>query len=139
MPSYLEVVSSTLTYTTSPQHADAAGYDSLVGCSLGRRERNHGPLSVIAEICIAEVAEPVADLAIADRVAYVLAHRTGSTFAVVAAAHTYLVVRLDQDIANEEAYALQLRTTTPGGSAALRMVSLATRDGITPIIAVPGA
>lgn len=130
-------MSSTQTYETSPQHADAAGYDALIGHPLGRRERIHGRLRVFADVAIARVIEANDDLAIADRVAYVLAHRTQQTYAVVAAPRTYLVVLLDQELHNHDAYALQLRTTTPGEPAALRMLSLVTHEGVTPIMLPP--
>jgi hypothetical protein len=121
------VSSAPQTYTT--QIADhAAPHRALVGTPLGRRERAHGNLRTIADITIAEVIEPVADLAVADRVAWVLAHRSGSTHLVIATDHTYLVVTSDVPLDGADATLIAQPADAP------RIISLATPSGIVPML-----
>jgi hypothetical protein len=77
--------------------ARGAAWSAMVGLPLGRRERSQGHLTTLAEIHIQAVAEYTHDLAIADRVAYVLAHHTGATHAVIAADGHWLICRLNEE------------------------------------------
>jgi hypothetical protein len=101
---------------------------ALAGASLGRRERMHGNLRAITEIAIAEVVEEIADLAVADRVAFVLARRTGMTHAVIARPGSYLVVTLTADIGSQEAWSILQAPSEPP------LASIVNPDGITPIL-----
>lgn len=132
-------MNSAETYSAGPatsiarDHSDpVAAHSALVGMTLGRRERIHGSLRTIAEISITSIIEPVEDLAIADRVAFILAHRTNTTHLVVATSTTYLVVTVDHDIDADDAHAIHQHPDLP------RIVSVATTNGIIPIIrAIP--
>lgn len=98
------------------------------GMTLGRRERQRAQLRVIAEITLDRVVEPVADLAVADRVAYVLAHRSGQTHAVIATTETYLVCSLVEQLSSADCHTI---TQSPG---APRIISVATATGVCPIL-----
>lgn len=120
-------MSSADTYQT--HFADtAAAYDGLLGTPLGRRERAHGNLRTITDITIQRIIEPVADLAVADRVAYVLAHRTGQAHLVIAASNTYLVITCDTQLDNADTQLISQHPTQP------RIISIATPSGITPML-----
>lgn len=121
-------MSSAQTYSTSFGEDAAAAYNALVGASLGRRERAHGNLRVIADIHISCVVEPVADLAVADRVAWVLAQRSGTTHLVVATDHTYLVVTADVPLDGADAPHIAQTPAQP------RIISIATPAGIVPML-----
>ena len=114
-------------YTTGFEDPSVA-YTALVGTSLGRRERHHGQLRTIAEVTISQIVEPVDDLAVADRIAYVMANRTGIAHLVIATAHTYLVVTVDQPLDGSDARMIAPRPGAP------RLISVATVQGITPVL-----
>lgn len=106
----------------------AAAYGPLTGRLLGRRERPHGQLRAIADITIGRIVDVCDDLAIADRVAFVLAHRTGVTHAVLAVATEYLVASVEPQLTAGDAHALSQEPRAP------RMISIATDEGVTPVL-----
>ena len=111
------------------QDISDAGFDALAGTLLGRREQHNGRLCVIADLRIAEVIEPVDDLAVAERVTFMLARRLQGTFAVVALPHTYLVVELEGSTTGSDAR----EYAQPGD--APKLMSIATPTALVPILA----
>ena len=119
----------TTTRTDQTEFADqAAAFLPLVGQVLGRRERNRGPLREFADIHVERIVEPVDDLAVADRVAFVLAWRTKQAHAVIATATTYLVVAIDARLDAADVHSIVQPHTAP------RLISVATESGITPVL-----
>jgi hypothetical protein len=114
-------------YSTAMDGTVAADDEIYAGAPLGRRERDHGPLRTIADIRIDQVIEPVTDLAVADRVAWVLARRTGRTHVVIATASCYLIATTTVDLTGADA----LRVTP---SPDLPITSIATPTGIVPLL-----
>jgi hypothetical protein len=95
---------------------------------LGRRERAHGAMRSVTDIGLASIVEAVDELAIADRVAYVMARRTGVPHVVVTAHQTWLVATTTVHLTGDDA-AWILPEAGPH-----RIVSIATQEGITPLL-----
>lgn len=108
--------------------AELVAYAQFEGLTLGRRERQRAQLRAIADITLDQVVEPVTDLAVADRVAYVLAHRSGRTHAVVATAETYLVCSLVEQLSSADCQTIRQAAGAP------RIISVATSTGVCPIL-----
>lgn len=116
----------------APQHhTDAPAYSGSPvqgALPIGRRERQHGNLRTIADIHITTVLEAVDDLAIADRVAYVIARRTNATCLVVATAHSFVIAQCDTELTAADAHGTTSVHPTD------RIVTIATPDGIVPLL-----
>ena len=104
------------------------GFPLQVALPIGRRERQHGNLRTIADIHITSVLEAVDDLAIADRVAYVIARRTNATCLVVATAETFVVALCDVELTPEDAN--RVTSTHPTD----RIVTIALPTGVVPLL-----
>lgn len=104
------------------------GSDAQVALPIGRRERLHGNLRTIADIHITSVLESVDDLAIADRVAYVIATRMDTTCLVVATPTTFLITTCDTELTPQDVGSISPVHPTD------RIVTVATPQGIVPLL-----
>jgi len=98
----------------------------LSGASLGRRERTHGSLKTIVDLHVVTVIDAVVDLAVADRVAWVMTRRTGTGHVVVATGNTYIIATTNHELTANDAHSLAV-------NASLAIVSIATPDGMVPV------
>ncbi|MBC7644416.1 MAG: hypothetical protein H7123_04760 [Thermoleophilia bacterium] len=98
----------------------------LAGAPLGRRERTHGSLSTIMDLQVETVVDAVADLAVADRVAWVMTRRTGLPHVVVSTGHTYIIATTNLELTAEDAQGLTVNPT-------LAIVTIATPHGMVPV------
>lgn len=103
----------------------------LTGASLGRRERNHGSLRTVADLHVISVVDAAADLAVADRVAWVMSRRTGLPHVVAATGTTYLIVTTNIELFAEDAHRLTVNPQLP-------IVTIATNDGMVPVFPAEG-
>jgi hypothetical protein len=108
------------------QHEPITGWHALQGLSVGTL-RGLAPGTDV-EVRIDEVVEEASDLAVADRVAWVLSGRTGRQHVVLAGHTGYLVATLTPEL--DWAAAMRLE---PAGHAP-RIVSVATADGVLPVL-----
>jgi len=111
--------------------ATVQGMSSSAGVALpiGRRERLHGNLRTIADIHLTSILETVDDLAIADRVAYVIATRTAATCLVVATETTFVIALCDTELTADDAVHVSPVHPTD------RIVTIATPRGVIPLLA----
>lgn len=121
-------MNNALTYDSNTDHAFAGAQDSvLTGAPLGRRERNvKGSLSTVVELHVEGVVDCATDLAVADRVAWVMMRRTGTPHVVVSTGQHYLVVTTSHELIAEDARSL---TVNPS----LAIVTIATPQGMVPV------
>jgi hypothetical protein len=114
-----------------PGHAPITGWHALQGLAIGIL-RGMSPGTDV-EVTVEQVFEEAADLAVADRVAWILAGRTGRQHVVLASSTGYLVATVSPDL--DWAAAMRLEP----GEYSPRIVSVATADGVLPVLtAVPG-
>lgn len=111
---------------STAQHAPVTGWHALAGMQLGYL-RGLAPGTDVP-IHVAAIAEEAADLAVADRVAYVLTQRTGTGHVALAASDRYLVAQLTPELDWAAAMRLVPMPHMP------RIVSVASAEGILPIL-----
>ena len=114
---------------TLPAHTDATDAQSwhpLNGITIGHL-RGLAPGTDVV-VSITEVVEATADLAIADRVAYVVTARTGHDHVVLAGEDCYLVASVSPSLDWAAAMRLVAAPEMP------RIVSVASAEGILPIL-----
>lgn len=109
-----------------PGHASVTGWHALHGLAIGIL-RGASPGTDV-EVVVEQVFEEAADLAVADRVAWIMAGRSGRQHVVLASATGYLVVMVSPDL--DWAAAMRLEP----GRYAPRIVSVATPDGVLPVL-----
>jgi hypothetical protein len=109
-----------------PGHAPITGWHALEGMPIGVL-RGLSPGTDV-EVCIHTVCEEAADLAVADRVAWILSGRTGCQHVVLATSTGYLVAIVGPEL--DWAAAMRLEP----GSYSPRIVSVATADGVLPVL-----
>ena len=109
-----------------PAHASVTGWHALEGLVIGIL-RGLSPGTDV-EVTVEQVSEEAADLAVADRMAWILAGRTGRQHVVLAAATGYLVATVSPDL--DWAAAMRLEP----GEYSPRIVSVATADGVLPVL-----
>lgn len=80
------------------------------------------------EVDVHQVVEEARDLAVADRVAWILTSRTGRVHVVLASTAGYLVATVSPDL--DWAAAMRLQP----GQFAPRIVSVASADGVLPVL-----
>jgi hypothetical protein len=107
-------------------HARITGWHALEGLPLGVL-RGLAPGTDVT-VSIDQVVEEASDLAVADRVAWILAGRTGIQHVVLASTSGYLVATVSPEL--DWAAAMRLEPT----DWAPRVVSVATADGVLPIL-----
>lgn len=136
-PSYVECMNSYLaaadivpTTTTElaelPGHAPITGWSALVGLPIGIL-RGLSPGTDV-EVCVEAICEEASDLAVADRVAWILSGRTGRQHVVLAASTGYLVGIVGPEL--DWAAAMRMEP----GEFAPRIVSVASADGVLPVL-----
>lgn len=126
VPTTTEIAHAELAYVPDGAHAPITGWHALQGIAIGIL-RGLAPGTDV-EVCVEQVVEEAADLAVADRVAWILSGRTGRQHVVLAAATGYLVATLSPEL--DWAAAMRLEA----GEHAPRIVSVATADGVLPIL-----
>lgn len=109
-----------------PGHAPITGWHALHGLAIGIL-RGMSPGTDV-EVCVQQVFEEAADLAVADRVAWILAGRSGRQHVVLASSLGYLVATVGPDL--DWAAAMRLEP----GEYSPRIVSVATADGVLPVL-----
>jgi len=102
------------------------GWHALTGLPIGIL-RGMMPGTDV-EVQVEQVIEETADLAVADRVAWVLAGRTGRQHVVLTSATGYLVASVSPEL--DWAGAMRLEA----GEYAPRIVSVASADGVLPVL-----
>src|SRR5687768_13682753 len=107
-------------------HQPVTGWHALQGLAIGIL-RGLAPGTDV-EVVVEQVFEEAADLAVADRVAWIMAGRTDRQHVVLASATGYLVAMVSPDL--DWAAAMRLEP----GEYAPRIVSVATQDGVLPIL-----
>ncbi len=107
-------------------HAPITGWHALQGLPIGLL-RGLAP-GCDVEVVVEHVLEEATDLAVADRVAWVLAGRTGRQHAVLASNTGYLVVTLSPELDWAAAMRLVAAEHAP------RIVSVANADGVLPVL-----
>lgn len=107
-------------------HAPVTGWHALQGLAIGIL-RGLAPGTDV-EVCVEQVLEEASDLAVADRVAWIIAGRTGRQHVVLASSTGYLVATVSPDL--DWAAAMRLEP----GEYAPRVVSVATADGVLPVL-----
>lgn len=107
-------------------HAPVTGWHALQGLAIGIL-RGLSPGTDV-EVCVEQVLEEASDLAVADRVAWIMAGRTGRQHVVLASSTGYLVATVSPDL--DWAAAMRLEP----GEYAPRVVSVATADGVLPVL-----
>lgn len=80
------------------------------------------------QIAVDDVLEETGDLAVADRVAYIMSERTGRQHVVLSSSNGYLVATLSTDLDWAAAMRLEIGTYAP------RIVSVATGEGVLPLL-----
>ena len=109
-----------------PGHAPITGWHALQGLAIGIL-RGMSPGTDL-EVVVEQVFEEAADLAVADRVAWILAGRTGRQHVVLASSTGYLVATLNPEL--DWAAAMRLEP----GEYSPRIVSVANVDGVLPVL-----
>ena len=109
-----------------PGHAPITGWHALQGLAIGIL-RGMSPGTDV-EVTVEQVYEEAADLAVADRVAWILAGRTGRQHVVLASSTGYLVATVSPDL--DWAAAMRLEP----GEYSPRIVSVASADGVLPVL-----
>lgn len=109
-----------------PGHAPITGWHALQGMAIGIL-RGFAPGTDV-EVQVEQVLEEAADLAVADRVAWILTGRTGRQHVVLASSAGYLVATVSPDL--DWAAAMRMEA----GQYAPRIVSVATPDGVLPVL-----
>lgn len=109
-----------------PGHAPITGWHALQGLVIGIL-RGMSPGTDV-EVTVEQVFEEAADLAVADRVAWILSGRTGRQHVVLASATGYLVATVSPDL--DWAAAMRLEP----GEYSPRIVSVASADGVLPVL-----
>lgn len=118
--------------TTTPElaelhgHARITGWHAMKGLPIGIL-RGLSPGTDV-EVCVETICEEAADLAVADRVAWILSGRTGTQHVVLATSTGYLVAIVGPEL--DWAAAMRLEP----GEYAPRVVSVATADGVLPVL-----
>jgi hypothetical protein len=107
-------------------HAPITGWHALQGLPIGIL-RGLAPGTDV-EVTVEQVVEEAVDLAVADRVAWIMTGRTGRQHLVLAASNGYLVATVSPQL--DWAAAMRLEC----GELAPRIVSVATADGVLPIL-----
>lgn len=107
-------------------HVPVTGWHALEGLPIGIL-RGLSPGTDL-EVCVENVIEEAPDLAVADRVAWVLAGRTGRQHAVLASSTGYVVATVSPEL--DWAAAMRLEP----GEWAPRIVSIASADGVLPVL-----
>jgi hypothetical protein len=107
-------------------HAPITGWHALAGLPIGIL-RGLSPGTDV-EVQVEQVHEEATDLAVADRVAWILSGRTGRQHVVLASSSGYLVATVSPDL--DWAAAMRLEA----GEHAPRIVSVATGDGVLPVL-----
>lgn len=109
-----------------PGHAPITGWHALHGLAIGIL-RGLSPGTDV-EVTVEVIHEEAADLAVADRVAWILAGRTGRQHVVLASSTGYLVATVSPDLDWAAAMRLEHGEFSP------RIVSVATADGVLPVL-----
>ncbi len=109
-----------------PGHAPITGWHALQGLAIGIL-RGMSPGTDV-EVCVLQVFEEASDLAVADRVAWILAGRSGIQHVVLASSTGYLVATVGPEL--DWAAAMRLEP----GEYSPRIVSVATADGVLPVL-----
>lgn len=109
-----------------PGHAPITGWHALQGLAIGIL-RGMSPGTDV-EVVVEQVFEEAADLAVADRVAWILSGRTGRQHVVLASSTGYLVATVSPDL--DWAAAMRLEP----GQFSPRIVSVASADGVLPVL-----
>ncbi|MCB0878945.1 MAG: hypothetical protein KDC46_08195 [Thermoleophilia bacterium] len=107
-------------------HAPITGWHALHGLPIGIL-RGLAP-GCDVEVLVEQVIEEASDLAVADRVAWILSGRTGRQHVVLAASTGYLVAIVGPEL--DWAAAMRLEP----GEHAPRIVSVANADGVLPVL-----
>ncbi len=102
------------------------GWHALAGIQIGLL-RGLAPGTDV-RVCIEQVLEETTDLAVADRVAWILAGRSGRQHVVLTSTTGYLVATVTPML--DWAAAMRLEA----GEHAPRIVSVATGEGVLPIL-----
>ena len=102
------------------------GWHALVGIPIGIL-RGLSPGTDV-EVQVEGVYETAADLAVADRVAWIMSGRTGRQHVVLASANGYIVATVSPSL--DWAAAMRLEP----GEYSPRIVSVATADGVLPVL-----
>lgn len=102
------------------------GWHALQGMPIGIL-RGLAPGTDV-EVQVEQVLEQTADLAVADRVAWILSGRTGRQHVVLASANGYLVATVSPQL--DWAAAMRLEP----GEHAPRVVSVASGEGVLPVL-----
>lgn len=101
---------------------------TLVGAHLGTIERRFGLLTAAVALRVAHELGRSADLAAADRIAYVNAMRTGTVTLVVECDGWYVAVVADEPVTVEQLHGVQVDGQEP------RLMSIVSRRGIAPCL-----
>lgn len=112
------------------QSQPITGWHAIAGLPIGTRPVHYpdGSASQV-EVRVGQISEHADELAIADRVAYVLAARTGLTHVVLATTNCFLVATIDDPYFNwTGAIETALYDHAP------RFVSVATPEGVLPVL-----
>ena len=107
-------------------HRPVTGWHALQGLAIGIL-RGMSPGTDV-EVCVEQVYEEAADLAVADRVAWIMAGRTGRQHVVLASSSGYLVATVTPEL--DWAAAMRLEP----GQFSPRVVSVANADGVLPVL-----
>lgn len=120
-------------HTDRDAHLAVTGWHALTGLAIGLLAGSAADGSDGREITIAAVRETAADLAVADRVAWVLATRTGRPHVVLATDTAWIVAELDAPgFTWADALRLQPATFAP------RIASIASSEGVLPVLLAAG-
>lgn len=109
-----------------PGREPITGWHALQGLAIGIL-RGMAPGTDV-EVLVEQVFEEAADLAVADRVAWIMSGRSGRAHVVLASATGYLVAIVSPNL--DWAAAMRLEP----GEYAPRIVSVATPDGVLPVL-----
>jgi hypothetical protein len=109
-----------------PGHEPITGWHALQGLPIGIL-RGLAPGTDV-EVCVLQVFEEATDLAVADRVAWIMAGRTGVQHVVLASSTGYLVATVGPEL--DWAAAMRMEP----GQYSPRIVSVATADGVLPVL-----
>ncbi len=109
-----------------PGHEPITGWHAMQGLVIGIL-RGMSP-GTDCEVRVEQVFEEASDLAVADRVAWILSGRTGRQHVVLASSTGYLVAIVGPEL--DWAAAMRLEP----GEYSPRIVSVATADGVLPVL-----
>jgi hypothetical protein len=107
-------------------HRPVTGWHALQGLAIGIL-RGMSPGTDV-EVVVEQVFEEAVDLAVADRVAWILAGRTGHQHVVLAGATGYLVATVSPNLDWAAAMRMEAGQYVP------RIVSVANADGVLPVL-----